>query len=290
MLKVLQTETKTRISWWISLHETATMSASGHQKSQSTKVDILLGVGWQYALCRQVIFLSNAILVGCGMALIAAGFEQQSDIIIEWLGGTWAAVISGFGLSCLVTTLMGCFGACYEKRLLLMGYVAILVLLVIIEIIIVIFLFVQDLETLLDDRWENDLSESVKDDIREQLDCEELEDCLDNALSDAESQLDLIIGIGCGVIVYQLLMICFSIQYLRGLKRKLDKKYILKHGGEITGLSPHQLEKQKKAYKQDHKHQKHKHDHDHKHKKHHEHHSTAVEAMGSQEMKNVKWG
>lgn len=88
----------------------------GHLRRTTTMHDILLSVGFKYAFCRQFIFLTNALLIGCSMALMAAGIQQSSSVVGQWLGSTWYQTVIALGGSVLLTTLLGCTGACYQNR------------------------------------------------------------------------------------------------------------------------------------------------------------------------------
>merc|ERR1712087_147548 len=83
-----------------------------HIKTATTMNDVLLSVGVRYAFCRQFIFLSNALLIGCSMALFAAGVQQERTSIGQWMGSAWYQTIMGLAGSVFLTTLLGCIGAC----------------------------------------------------------------------------------------------------------------------------------------------------------------------------------
>ena len=96
------------------------MSPRGHIRRTTTMKDILLGVGMQYAFCRQCIFLTNALLIGSGMAIIAAGWQRSDNALSLWLGDSWAQTQIALGGGVLFTTLLGCLGSCYQNRMALL--------------------------------------------------------------------------------------------------------------------------------------------------------------------------
>eukprot|EP01084_Bolivina_argentea_P119332 211601_1 len=198
--------------------------------------DILLGVGFQYAFCRQFIFLTNALLIGCGMALIAAGVQKSDSDLFLWLGDTWYQALMALGGSVLLTTLLGCLGACYQNRMALILYMIVLAILILSEVIIVFFIFNAEFDEILSERWSG-LDRDLKSRIAEQFDCDcdcatsttstqvpfingtEL-DCVQAARKEAESFGNVVIFICGGIILYQIVMMSFTAFYLKGLKQK----------------------------------------------------------------------
>ena len=89
----------------------------GHHRRSTTMHEVLLSVGCKYAFCRQFIFLTNALLIGCGMALIAAGWQKSDNNLSIWLGDSWYQTQISLGGSILITTLLGCLGSCYQSRI-----------------------------------------------------------------------------------------------------------------------------------------------------------------------------
>ena len=88
----------------------------GHLRGGTSMYDILLSIGWQYACCRQFIFLTNALLIGCSMALIAAGVQQAGSNVGKFLGSSWYQTVMVLGGSLMLTTVLGCTGACYQNK------------------------------------------------------------------------------------------------------------------------------------------------------------------------------
>eukprot|EP01083_Nonionella_stella_P079390 217803_1 len=196
----------------------------GHVRRQTTMHDILLSVGFQYAFCRQFIFLTNALLIGCSMALIAAGVQQSDTNIGIWMGSSWYQMVMILGGSAMLTTLLGCTGACYEARAALILYIIVLVLLILGEASIIFVATSSELDQLMEDNW-NKLDTEVQQEIAEQFNCDATDaaSCIDAARGEAQSAQKLILYVCGGTIVYQLVMLAFTAFYLKGLKQKKSR-------------------------------------------------------------------
>ena len=234
----------------------------GHLRKATTMNDILLSVGFQYAFCRQFIFLTNALLIGCSMALIAAGIQQQESNVGIWLGSAWYQTVMALGGSALLTTLLGCIGSCYQNTPALilvcilslfhilaqiqrdnntMQYIIVLVLLIMTEALIIFLASSSEMDQVLEDNW-NKLEEKAKQDIANEFQCDMnvAADCIAAARGQANAAQRLILFVCGGTIVYQLIMIAFTIFYLRGLRRKKQRIKDIKHEKDkaIIELSP----------------------------------------------------
>eukprot|EP00483_Globobulimina_turgida_P000390 UN00390 len=196
----------------------------GHIRRTTTMHDILLSVGFKYAFCRQFIFLTNALLIGCSMALIAAGIQQSNTNVGIWLGSLWYQIVMVLGGSVLLTTSLGCTGACYQNRPALILYIIVLILLIIGEGAIIFFVLSSELDKILDNNWPK-LDPKVQEEIADKFECDRLEakSCIAAARSEASLAQQLILYVCGGTIVYQLIMMVFTAFYLRGLKAKRSK-------------------------------------------------------------------
>lgn len=81
--------------------------------------ETLVGIGCCFAGARQFIFLSNALLIGFGMAVAAAAVHEADTEIGKWLGSSWFYLISGVSLLGMMSCAFGMTGACYQKWFLL---------------------------------------------------------------------------------------------------------------------------------------------------------------------------
>ena len=95
----------------------ATRIRAGSQFTGKTS-DTLIGIGCCFAFTRQFVFLSNALLIGFGMAVTAAAVHEADTEIGKWLGSSWFYLISGFGLFGMISCSFGMTGACYNKTFL----------------------------------------------------------------------------------------------------------------------------------------------------------------------------
>lgn len=91
-------------------------SKNKHFRYATSFHNILIGVGTQYAFCRQFIFLVNAVLIGCGMALVASSIKRSDNLVAQWLGSIWYASIACLGGSLIISNILGCTGTCYQSR------------------------------------------------------------------------------------------------------------------------------------------------------------------------------
>eukprot|EP01084_Bolivina_argentea_P097991 176147_1 len=200
--------------------------------------DILLSVGFKYAFCRQFIFLTNALLIGCSMALVAAGIQQSDTNVGIWLGSLWYQIVMILGGSVLLTTLLGCTGACYQNRPALILYIIVLILLIIGEGAIIFVVLSSELDKILEDNWTK-LEPTVKNEIAVQFKCDasDASSCIAAARDEASVAQQLILYVCGGTIVYQLIMMIFTAFYLRGLKVKREKLKDIKKDKEDNVIS-----------------------------------------------------
>ena len=83
-------------------------------------------------------------------------------------------------------------------------------------------------DTVLEDNWPK-LDEKVQEDIAEQLECMNDDGtitasvCVDAARSEAQAAQRMIYYVCGGIITYQLIMMAFTVFYLRGLKEKFAR-------------------------------------------------------------------
>ena len=89
------------------------------------------------------------------------GVSEKDDTYAKWLGNSWVVVLSAFGSSVLVTTLLGLTGSCYENRYALRIYFTILLILTLGEITVVILALTIDFKSILKERW-NELNDQTK--------------------------------------------------------------------------------------------------------------------------------
>lgn len=95
---------------------TAVARTGSHNRNATTLTDITWHVGVGYALFRQIIFLTNALQIGCAMSLVAAVVQQSSSDVGEWLGTTVYLIIMAVAGTILLTALLGCTGSCYQSQ------------------------------------------------------------------------------------------------------------------------------------------------------------------------------
>eukprot|EP00485_Elphidium_margaritaceum_P007535 CAMPEP_0202693030 /NCGR_PEP_ID=MMETSP1385-20130828/7254_1 /ASSEMBLY_ACC=CAM_ASM_000861 /TAXON_ID=933848 /ORGANISM="Elphidium margaritaceum" /LENGTH=195 /DNA_ID=CAMNT_0049348657 /DNA_START=200 /DNA_END=787 /DNA_ORIENTATION=- len=190
------------------------------------------------------------------MALTAAGINESQSELGKWLGSVWWQTIMALGGSLLITTLLGCTGACYQNKIALILYIVIMILEVVGSAAIIFLASSSELDRYLEDSWMQ-LNDRVKQDIITQakFDCtlDDTASCVAEAREKANEYQRNIAYICGGTMLYQITMIIFTINYIKGLKKKTKRITELKddrHRMEIA-LSPnvHLEEVEEKEYK-----------------------------------------
>jgi hypothetical protein len=187
---------------------------------------MFIGIGTGYAFLRQVTFIANAIFVGASISLIMSGVYAESSTLVEYFGGLLAFAMTSFGISLLISSVIGCLGACYDSQRAIKIFAGVNFLLVICEILVMYVLITTNFTRLFKKAWRRNSSE-----IEQKWKCVGYDDCKGEANERARDYRTQMIMLASALVVYQIAMMIAAAFYINGLSKKL---YQIK---QITGVS-----------------------------------------------------